>query len=420
MNHNAASPPPWLFLIAQALSPQPVYLVGGAVRNTLMGLPVADYDVCGPLRPQEVLAACEGTAVHAHLRAAHFGTVELHAQDASGRHMAEYTTFREDSYRGGHSPSAVRFAQDISTDALRRDFSVNALYRRILPQGLGEVIDPTGGLADLAARRLHTVTPDPYQVMKDDGLRLLRLVRFACEFGLAPSPELMVCAKAQGGLLREIVPERLKEEMTKILLSDQRYPHLPRPQAPVAMGLELLEALGFFPYLLPHCQVRTAACARYALLSDSLPGRLAALVMDAWPEEAFLDLMRLRFPSWIVKETHRLLCLWQDYPRWKRLPWEACRAGAQGTAHIAHCLSAAGHEAAGEKLLALWEEMSRKGLPLSLKELAVNGHDLTALGFPPTEIGQGLDALWRMAVTEQCPNEKDALLCRAAQLLKEE
>ena len=67
----------------------PLYIVGGAVRNPLMGLPISDVDVCGPARPEAVLALCEGTEVRAHLRAAHFGTVELHLTDPDGtRHMA--------------------------------------------------------------------------------------------------------------------------------------------------------------------------------------------------------------------------------------------------------------------------------------------------------------------------------------------
>ena len=123
---------------------KPVYLVGGAVRNPLMGLPLSDVDMCGPARPERVMALCEGTQVRAVLRAAHFGTVELHVTDECGvRHMAEYTTFREDSYRCGHRPDAVRFTADIGVDARRRDFSVNALYRRLYDGELaGSRYDP--------------------------------------------------------------------------------------------------------------------------------------------------------------------------------------------------------------------------------------------------------------------------------------
>ena len=180
----------------------PLYIVGGAVRNPLMGLPISDVDVCGPARPETVLAMCEGTEVRAHLRAAHFGTVELHLTDPDGtRHMAEYTTFREDSYRCGHKPDQVRFTTDIAVDALRRDFSVNALYRQVFPDGLGPVIDPTGGLEHLRRGVLHTVTADPDQVLKDDGLRILRAARFQAELDLEPTEALLSIMFVHGNFL---------------------------------------------------------------------------------------------------------------------------------------------------------------------------------------------------------------------------
>ena len=397
----------WIHTIAQTL-PGPVYLVGGAVRNTLMGLPIADYDMCGPLRPEEVMDACEGTAVRAVLRAAHFGTVELHVQDEEGRHMAEYTTFRIDSYRGGHSPSEVRFATDIPTDSLRRDFSVNALYQRILPDGLGEVIDPTGGLTDLKNRRLHTVTQIPLQVMKDDGLRLLRLVRFACEFGLMPSEELKTCAREQAALLSEIVPERLKDELQKILLSDVRYPRLERQRPPVEMGLELLNSLGFFPYLLPGLPLDLNTCAHYQ--PQHLPGRLAALLKDAEPPKVQEALMNLKCSAQVTENTVRLIALWQAYPQWDCPLWNACRAGKEDIHHLIACL-----EAAGQSSLSLrkaWQTLEETHAPLSLKELAVNGRDLAALGLKGPAIGQTLEHLWNEAVLNPRLNSREALLAR--------
>ncbi|MBQ2700111.1 MAG: CCA tRNA nucleotidyltransferase [Clostridia bacterium] len=395
----------WIHTIAQVL-PGPVYLVGGAVRNTLMGLPIADYDMCGPLQPQEIMAACEGTAVRAVLRAAHFGTVELHLRDEEGRHMAEYTTFRIDSYRGGHSPSEVRFAEDIPTDALRRDFSVNALYQQILPNGLGEVIDPAGGLEDLKNRRLHTVTTDPLQVMKDDGLRLLRLVRFACEFGLTPSRDLIACAREQAGLLREIVPERLKDEVQKILLSDVRYPQLSRETPPVQMGLALLDELGFFPYLLPGLPLSLKACASYR--PQRLCGRLAALLKDADPLGAQEALAALKCSAQVIEDTATLIRLWQGYPHWTAPLWDACQARENGVAHLIACLEASGQPS--DALREIWQTLITTRAPLSLKELAVNGRDLAALGLQGPAIGQTLQRLWREAVLHPSMNEREKLL----------
>ena len=226
----------------------PLYIVGGAVRNPLMGLPISDVDVCGPARPEAVLALCEGTEVRAHLRAAHFGTVELQLTDSDGsRHMAEYTTFREDSYRCGHKPELVRFTTEIAVDALRRDFSVNALYRQVFPEGLGDVIDPTGGLAHLRQGVLHTVTADPDQVLKDDGLRILRAARFQAELDLEPTDALLESLTRYAPLLRDIARERLREELQKTLLADWRYPQLKRRSPGTESGLRTILHIGAWP-----------------------------------------------------------------------------------------------------------------------------------------------------------------------------
>ena len=199
----------WLAAIARAFADAPVYAVGGAVRNTLMGLPVSDVDLCGPVRPDDVVRRCGGTEIHARLRAAQFGTVELHI----GGHMAEYTTFRRDSYRGGHQPFAVSFADTVEEDALRRDFSVNALYSPLSDPDT--VMDPVGGLEHLSARILHTVTDDPDQVLKDDGLRILRAARFQAELGFAPTDAVLHSAKKYADLLDTIVAERKRDELTR-------------------------------------------------------------------------------------------------------------------------------------------------------------------------------------------------------------
>ncbi|NLO84309.1 MAG: hypothetical protein GX096_02630 [Clostridiales bacterium] len=243
---------PWLSAMARVFEEvdAPLYIVGGAARNPLMGLPISDVDICGPLRPEQVMSLCEGTDVHAVLRAAHFGTVELHLADAEGKHqMAEYTTFREDSYRCGHKPDSVKFTTDIAVDALRRDFSVNAMYRRVYPDHLGDVIDPTGGLVHLAQGVLHTTTPDPDQVLKDDGLRILRAARFQAELDLVPSDELMASLAKYAHLLRDIIPQRLGEEVKKIMLADLRYPMLRRRTPATASGLRTIHEIGAWDFL---------------------------------------------------------------------------------------------------------------------------------------------------------------------------
>ena len=164
-----------LDLLQEKLS-SPLYLVGGAVRNELLGLPVSDYDICGDLSPERLSEELVGLFTLRDVNP-RIGTVKIVGEGV----CFEYTRFRRDSYpidSGEHIPSGVEFVSSPEEDAFRRDFTVNAIYKR----SDGMIIDPTGGLADLEKRVLRT-TREPEAVFSEDGLRLLRLVRLAAELG---------------------------------------------------------------------------------------------------------------------------------------------------------------------------------------------------------------------------------------------
>ena len=426
---------PWLCQTARVFTQagEQLYAVGGVVRNALMNLPASDVDVCGSARPDAVLRLCENTSVHAVLRAAHFGTVELHASDATGRHMAEYTTFRVDSYRCGHKPSAIRFADRPEADALRRDFSVNALYRALHadPDEPAEVIDPTGGLAHLRQRVLHTVTDNPDAVLKDDGLRILRAARFQAELGLMPTQALLSSATRYAPLLRDIAMERLKDELTKLLLADTRYPTLPRDVPPVTAGLNTLLTVQawqpLFGALLPNPQA-IAALGSYRT-PDGMPpvaGKLALLFIREQPQALAQRMQALRFS---VRETEAAsTALTATHALWvgKLSLVDALRLGRPAITHAVDAFAAltqAGEpyqaqSAQAQELLAAMQS----GIPMSLRALAVSGDDLLplcqSLALPAKVIGATLDALWRATVAGVLPNERQALLAQAVQLLQ--
>ncbi len=251
-----------------------LYAVGGLPRNSLLGLPLSDMDICSAATPEAVLAICQEHGVHCVEKALKFGTLELHLEGA----VFEHTTFRgaEEYAPGGvHRPLSVTLGATLTEDAFRRDFTVNALYYDILS---GKLTDPTGGLKDLKAGVLRATSPDPMSILRDDGLRVLRLIRFAVELNLTVDPMTLAAAKACAPLLAGIAWERKREELIKILLSDARYPAryginafphvfsgdrlpaiadlppaLPVNEAsPVLRGLRLLESIGCLPYLLPE------------------------------------------------------------------------------------------------------------------------------------------------------------------------
>ncbi len=226
----------------------PLYVVGGLVRNALLGVPPSDIDICSAMAPDDVAALCREWNIPCICKAPQFGTVELHL----GGHAYEHTTFRSDRYDAGgaHRPAAVCFGSTIQGDAFRRDFTCNALYLNPLS---GEISDPTGGLWDIYRKQIRATSEDPAIIMRDDGLRVMRLCRFACELGFSAEPATLAAAQEYAPGLSDIAWERKRDELCKILLSDIRYPSLTHGQeSPVLAGLTLLYETGIFPWLLPE------------------------------------------------------------------------------------------------------------------------------------------------------------------------
>lgn len=184
-------------------------VVGGAVRNALMGAPVTDTDIATSARPDRVVALVQDAGLRAVPTGIEHGTITV-VVDGRGY---EVTTFRRDVETDGRR-AVVAFSDDIAEDAQRRDFTMNALYC-----GLdGQVLDPVGGLPDLAARRLRFVGDAPARIA-EDYLRILRFFRFHAWYGApgrADPDALAACGDAAQGLAR-ISRERVGAEMRKLL-----------------------------------------------------------------------------------------------------------------------------------------------------------------------------------------------------------
>lgn len=245
-------------------SDSPLYAVGGQIRNPLLKLPVSDRDICSALTPDALMRLLEENKIAYVKQGLEYGTIAIHM----GGESFEHTTFRFDSYGGGgaHRPESVCFSKDIKSDAFRRDFTVNALYVRIGDPG-ETVLDPTDrGLDDLRARVIRASSADPSVILRDDALRVLRMVRFASELGFTVESGSFEAAKQYANGLCDISKERVQGELNKILLSDLRYPlaaginceaENAGEDSPVYRGLAMLGALGAFRVVLPEL----AACA---------------------------------------------------------------------------------------------------------------------------------------------------------------
>lgn len=271
-----------------------LYHVGGAVRDRLLGYRASDDDLAGPKRPEELARLhLPQTTVLDPVNG--LGTALIQTGPQGGRQTYEYTAFRTDSYgRGGeHRPTEVVFTEDIELDALRRDFTVNALYVRLTD---GQVLDPTGrGLADLGARTLRMTRPD---TLSEDALRILRLIRFAAVLGFDIEPGTLDAARRCAGSLQDISWERIQAELFRILLGDTAYGQ----QGAVSRALYLMRDLGVLSYVIPELAdgqgfAQAARYHRYDVLDHQietcqaappdLVTRLAALLHDIAKPETY-------------------------------------------------------------------------------------------------------------------------------------
>jgi poly(A) polymerase len=211
-----------------------LHLVGGTVRDALMGRPDDDLDFATDARPADVLKIVSSLAQATWTTGIEFGTIGARLD---GR-MCEITTFRADRYDGVSRNPEVVYGETLQDDLRRRDFTMNAMALSIT--GEREFVDPFGGLADLARGVLRT-PGTPEQSFGDDPLRMLRAARFVSTLGVTIAPEVAAAINAMAGELGRITVERVQVELNKLLLG----------AAPRA-GLEVLVDSGMADVVLPE------------------------------------------------------------------------------------------------------------------------------------------------------------------------
>lgn len=436
--------PKSLLRLAEGCS-KPLYLVGGSVRNYLAGFSCSnriDWDICSPMPLSEFLTAAEQAGFTVHSVFKNTGTVKL--SDHLGEEY-EYCSFRSDRYiRGTHVPVEIYFTDDIAIDARRRDFTANAVY---FDMKQGEFVDPLNGISAIKEKRLTTVAPAE-KVFGEDGLRLMRLARFAGTLGFSPDEECLLGAKNNAKLIRDITPERIYTELCAILFADTKY----GVQNGHYKGLKILEETGVLAEILPELTLGKGVAQRadfhkYDVLEHSLRAvyyaeksvRLAALLHDigkplcalrdgnfyAHPNEgaelAKSVLTRLKAPKNIIERIPALI-EWHMYDL-------DCRASEQKVkrffvnhypildellklkqADFSACmddLSKAPTCARWEKLL---QALKAENAPLTVKELALSGKDLLDAGISPPHISVLLQKLLLYTVCNPKENTKERLI----------
>ncbi len=410
------------------------YLVGGSVRDACLGLTPHDFDLCTAALPEETEAVFSGHTLV--LAGKKHGTVGV-ATDCG---VVEITTFRtEGDYRDSRHPQWVAFVPKVEEDLARRDFTINAMAWSP-ERGFA---DPFGGREDLENRVLRAVG-DPETRFKEDALRILRGVRFAVRFRLTLDPATERAMFAQAHLMENLARERVFEELCKLLPLVTAEDLLRFGPILAAAVPELGPTMGFDQHsphhaydLFTHIAHVTAAVPadltlRWAALLHDV-GKPAVFTLDengrghfyghaaAGAEAAEEVLRRLKAPNGLREEAvtliqqhmtrlepdkkllrRRLSRLGWDCV-WKLLALQEADMRSKGTnkdAALSRC------SAVGDLL----REIEAENACLTLKDLAVNGHDLMALGISGKDIGVSLNHLLDQVMEETLPNEKEALL----------
>lgn len=416
------------------------YIVGGCVRDSLMGKRPSDWDICTSARAEEMMALFEDKRVIP--TGIQHGTLTILAEDGA----YEVTTFRIDGeYLDHRHPKSVAFTRELAEDLSRRDFTINAMAWHP-ERGL---IDLFGGVEDLRDRLVRAVG-DPVQRFNEDGLRMLRMVRFATVLDFDYDPATYDAVRKQGHLLQCISKERIQVELNKILLA-----------AHPARGLEDLYTLGMYPYIIPmmchtvgfaqrgghhFLDVFEHSLLAVGVIAPELVLRLTMLLHDigkpfVWDSSESLSYDRfddhaavsaklagkilrdLKYDNATRKDVVELIAHHNDIllPDPVNVRRALARLGEVQTRRLVQVKVAdlIAHDLAGEreKILALFAEISdvidevvARGDCTSVKALAIGGQDMMALGLSGRAIGQMLNAALELVLEKPEMNTRETLL----------
>jgi len=435
--------------------PAPLYAVGGVVRDFLSGYSVegADIDICAPIECDDFIAIAQNNSFTVTAVYKTTGTVKL--KDADGNSF-EFSPFRTDKYvRGEHMPTETFFTEDINLDAKRRDFTANAVYYNILKDSY---LDPLGGIEAIKQKRLTTVAPAE-KVFSEDGLRLMRLARFAAQLGFTPDEECLAGATKNADMILDIKPERIWTELVYILLADKKHKI---PYAHYA-GLKLLDDTRVLDRILPELTAgrgmsqrtdfhkydvleHSLRCAMYAPPYISI--RYTALLHDVGKPVCYAkngnfhehDVLgaalsekisnRLKVPQNLAKRARWIIALHmydlsmntsvgklkrffvENYyilsglMELKQADYSACKDD----------LSLCPTNARWKKIL---DDMEISGAPLNLAALNIKGNDIRQLGFEKNYTAKILHSLLLKCAVDPNLNKRDLLLHIAVGAYKE-
>ena len=420
-----------------------IYVVGGAVRDILMGRLTNDWDFTTNATPEEILKIIpDGFYDNV------FGTVGI-PSEVEGERPHEITTFRkEEGYLDARHPSKIVWGKSLTEDLARRDFTINAIALQF-PISNFQFIDPFDGQKDIKTKLIRAVR-DPNERFSEDALRMMRAIRIAAELGFAIEEKTLEAIKKNATLIGKITKERVKEELFKLLKSPYPYE-----------GMLLLRGSGLLQEILPELEkcfgVEQKSPGRHHIYdvgehllmslkfckSQDPLTRFATLIHDIGKPQTYKKLdsgtitfynhemvstkiaeniaERLRFSN---KEKEKLITLvrWHQFTVDERQTDSAIRRFIKnvGIENIPDMLALrTGDRLGGGARETSWrlEEFKRRLLevqkqPFSIRDLKIDGNDVMQILKikPGPKVGNILEKLFEKVVAKEIPNEKSKLL----------
>jgi poly(A) polymerase len=354
-----------------------VRVVGGAVRNTLMGRPVADIDLATVALPEQTIALAKQSGLRVVPTGLKHGTVSI----LSGEKSFEVTTLRRDVETSGRH-AIVAFTDDWAADASRRDFTINALYC----DASGLLYDPLGGYPDIQARTVRFIGHAEERI-REDYLRILRFFRFTAEY-CAEAPDatgLRACAVARDGL-KLLSAERVKGEFLRILVAERAFDII---EVMFEHGF-VVEILGLAPA--PRHLAQRISLERILNLPADPVGRLGCLAVGT-AEDALSLSRRLK----VSNEERRVLLdtgLWREISPGLSGPDVRRRMYDSGADRIKQRVLTAWARADGGVMERTWETLWAEVSLWVVPRLPVHGRDVIDAGVPSGEqVGKILAAV---------------------------
>lgn len=410
------------------------YAVGGCVRNFMLGIEPKDYDVTTSAKPDEMKEALAGfRLIETGIK---YGTITVISQGMP----IEVTTYRIDgNYSDNRRPESVTFTTMLAEDLKRRDFTVNAMAYSTRTG----IIDIFGGRSDLQNGIIRAIG-DPDERFNEDGLRILRALRFASCYGLKIEPKTSEAVHKNRRLLENIAGERISSEFSKLMCGECE--NVLREYYDVISVFlpELAKCRGFEQHTKYHDRdVFEHILATVSAIEPKLHLRLAMLLHDigkplyftmgedgighfkghakgsAAIAESFFK--RLRYSNEISTHVMTLIQT-HDIIIEDREPLIKRYLNKYGEdvffdmikVHVADDMGKAPECRERIRVYRAAAETARKLIAkqecFSLKQLAVNGNDVKALGFSGADIGEKLEELLELVIDGKCENEREALI----------